>query len=203
MGILFLKEEMIMAHLEKMIRARRSCRDYTEEPLDRKSIGALIDQAVWVPNGSNRQPWSFVVVTDRSLMKHFSDLAKEGWLKTIDKNPYMKPYEEELKNPDNNVFYNAPSLVIIYGNAESYWYVYDCTMVAYNLILLAEESGLGSCWIGSAHNIFDDPSVKSEFGLSENWRLVAPIVLGHPAGTATGVNPRQPVTVRYFDGTEG
>jgi len=184
-----------------MIRHRRSCRTYTEEPLSEEVIRSLIDNAVWVPNGSNNQPWRFVVITDKALMKHYSDLAKGDWLDNLTDTPHMQQYEQFMRDPDYNIFYNAPALIIVYGNRESYWYTYDCSMVAYNISLLAEESGLGSCWIGLAHNIFSKREIKADFGLTEEFELVSPLILGRPTASYPGPEvPRKPFILNFYHG---
>jgi nitroreductase len=190
-----------MNSFRDMIRRRRSCRAYTDELLSEEAIRDLLNQAVWVPSGSNNQPWRFVVITDKALMERYSDAAKRDWLRKLDESPHMQQYEEFIKDPDYNIFYHAPALIIIYGNTDSFWYVYDCSMVAYNLHLLAEESGLGACWIGFAHNIFSAEETKSELGIPGGYELVAPVIIGHPA--KSGVVPevsRKPFVTNFFNG---
>ncbi len=170
-----------MDSIRTITRRRTTCRDFSDEIPSREKIAGLIHDAVWVPSGSNNQPWRFVVVTDRSRLKGYSDAAKRSMLENLATLPHIRQYEKTLGNPDYNIFYNAPVLVIVYGNSESYWHVYDCSMVAYNLHLLAEEDGLGCCWIGFAHTIFSDPEVMRELGVPEKYRLVAPLILGYPA----------------------
>jgi nitroreductase len=134
-------------------------------------------------------------------MKEYSDAAKKMWLDNLADFPHMLQYEKAIRDPGYNVFYNAPALVIIYGNRESYWHVYDCSMVALNLHLLAEEQGLGCCWIGFAHNVFADPAVKKELGIPENYQLVAPLILGHPAKeekVAENPNKRKPFQISFL-----
>ena len=45
------------------IRARRSMRHYTGQPVDRVTIDAILDAATHAPSAHNRQPWRFAVVT--------------------------------------------------------------------------------------------------------------------------------------------
>ena len=189
-----------MSTIRTITQKRVSCRNFTDEALPKETIVGLIRDAVWVPSGSNNQPWRFVVLTDKAKMKAYSDAAKQNWLENLATCPYMQQYEEYLKDPDYNVFYNAPALVIIYGDSQSHWHVYDCSMVAYNLHLLAEEDGLGCCWIGFAHNIFADPAVKKELGVPAEYQLVAPVILGHPASkSALEQNPnrRKPFDITF------
>ena len=187
-----------MDTIETITRRRTTCRNFTAEMLSREKIIKLINNAVWVPSGSNNQPWRFVVITDMAKMKAYSDAAKKNWLENLANSPHMQQYENSIRNPEYNIFYNAPALVIVYGNSESYWHTYDCSMVAYNLHLLAEEEGLGCCWVGFAHNIFADPSVKKELGIPEEYQLVAPVILGHPASKNTvreNTNKRKPFDI--------
>ncbi len=192
-----------MDAIGNIIKRRRSCRAFTDEPIGRERLTEFINDAVWVPSGSNNQPWRFVVITDKALMKRYSDAAKVDWLRRLDEAPHMRQYEQFIEDPQYNIFYNAPVIIVIYGDTDSYWYVYDCSMVAYNLHLLAEESGLGCCWIGFAHNVFSDPAVKGELGVSANYELVAPLILGYPAQKQRiGQNPngRKPFEVACIGG---
>ncbi len=190
-----------MQTFASLIKSRITCRKFSDQPLAKEDITHLIDTAVWVPSGSNNQPWHFVVVTDRDKLQAYSDAAKAAWLATLEDNPHMQQYEEFIRDPNYNIFYNAPALVIVYGNRESYWHVYDCSMVAYNLHLLAEEKGLGCCWIGFAHNILAEPAVKRGLGVPEQYELVAPVILGHPAQARTAVcnpNPRKNFMISWL-----
>jgi nitroreductase len=190
-----------METIKTITRRRRSCRNFTDEALPQEKITELIDAAVWVPSGSNLQPWRFVVVTGRARLKEYSDAAKRMWLENLDRFPQVRQYEKALRDPGFNIFYNASTLIIIYGDSNSYWHVHDCSMVALNLSLLAEEEGLGCCWIGEAHNIFADPKVKKELGVPENYHLVAPLILGHPATPRTAQenpNKRKPFEIKFL-----
>ncbi|CQR70983.1 Coenzyme F420:L-glutamate ligase [Sporomusa ovata DSM 2662] len=189
-----------MEMIRTLSRRRTSCRNFTDEVLPKEKLTELINNSVWVPSGSNNQPWRFVVITDKAKIKAYSDAAKKMWLENLPTSPHMQQYEKTFRDPTANIFYNASSIIIIYGNTESYWYIYDCSMVAGNLHLLAEEEELGCCWIGEAHNIFADPIVKKELGVPENYALVAPLIIGHPAGKKSvteSSNKRKPFKIIF------
>ena len=193
-----------MKDIREVIKSRRSCRSYSPEALSRGQIEALIADAVWAPSGSNNQPWRFVVIQDRERLKRYSDTAKKQSLEALRQGPaptaQMKMYENFLTDPNSNIFYNASTLVVIYGDNSSRWHVYDCSMVAQNLMLLAAADGLGSCWIGFAHNILSSDAVKQELGVPAEYGLVAPIILGHWAqdGPRPEV-PRKSFTTSFVD----
>lgn len=190
-----------MQTFESLITKRVTCRNFSNQALTRQEIKTLIDAAIWVPSGSNNQPWHFVVITDRDKLRSYSEAAKTAWLATLEDHPHMQQYEEYIRDPKYNIFYNAPALVIVYGNRESCWHVYDCSMVAYNLHLLAEDQGLGCCWVGFAHNVLAEPAVKRGLGVPEQYDLVAPVILGHPAqekSSSRNLNPRKHFAINWF-----
>lgn len=190
-----------MDSIRTITRRRTTCRNFADTPLTREQLTGLINDAVWVPSGSNDQPWRFVVITDRAKLKAYSDAAKKMWQENLPDCPHMQQYEKAIRDPAYNIFYNAPALVIVYGNSQSHWYAYDCSMVALNLHLLAEEDGLGCCWIGFAHNVFADPAVKAELGVPAAYRLVAPLILGYPAvkrERTENPNTRKPFEISFI-----
>lgn len=48
---------------------RRSVREFSDRPISRELIETLIRTAGTAPSGANRQPWRFVIVTDRELKR--------------------------------------------------------------------------------------------------------------------------------------
>lgn len=180
-------------NLQQIITGRRSVRSYEDRPLSEEIIKELIVLGIHAPTGSNMQPWAFVVVEDKELMRRWSDQTKEILLGQMDKNPYLQQYRGVLSNKEFNIFYNAPCLLLIYGNTVSPNHVFDCSMAAQNIMLAAYEKGLGSCWIGFAMTLGNSPQFKEMLGVPEQFRLVAPLVLGYPKGTWPAIPRKEPV----------
>jgi nitroreductase len=59
-----------------VLRQRRSVRDFSDRPVDRSLIDAVVGCAASAPSGANKQPWTFVCVGDPEL-KHRIRLAAE------------------------------------------------------------------------------------------------------------------------------
>ena len=59
-----------------VIFSRRSVRAYTNEPLDKATVRALLDAAVQAPTALHAEPWAFVVIQDTNILKRCSDAAK-------------------------------------------------------------------------------------------------------------------------------
>ena len=188
-----------MRSIREIIRSRRSCRAYLPDPLPREVIDRLIADAVWSPSGSNQQPWLFAVIQGKEALKRYSDKAKKGLLDRLEELPHLRRYEKDLSDPAFNIFYDAPALVVVYGDRSSRWRVNDCTMVAYNLMLLAEDEGLGTCWIGFSHDLLDLDQVKQDLGVPQQYELVAALLLGRPDPGKAGTAPeRKAFTTRFI-----
>lgn len=174
--------------LTEAIRLRRSVRKYKSDRIPEQVIKELVELAAWAPSGSNGQPWIFVVVENREYLQNLSDRAKTFLLERIKAAPALERYQGVLSNPQFNIFYDAPTLVLICGDTNAHTFRNDCSMAAQNLMLSAWERGVGSCWIGFATGIGNAPDVKRELKIPEEYELVAPIVLGYPDGpTEKGV----------------
>ncbi|MBF7084435.1 nitroreductase family protein [Desulfallas sp. Bu1-1] len=180
-------------NLKEIITGRRSVRSYEEKPLSEEIIKNLIAMGIHAPSGSNMQPWAFVVIEDKEFMREWSDRTKEVLLGQMESNAYLQQYKGLMENKNFNIFYDAPCLLLIYGDTKSPNHVFDCSMAAQNIMLSAYEMGLGSCWIGFAMTLGNSPEIKNKLGVPENYRLVAPLVLGYPRGTWPPIPRREPV----------
>jgi len=166
--------------VEQAIYGRRAVRDYTAEPVDNATLRVLVEAAVQAPSAVNQQPWMFSIVQDKSALARISRDAKAFMLKKTPAALLSHHFEELLGNPAFNIFYNAPALIVISALAESDWAVEDCALAAENLMLAATAAGLGSCWIGFAQGWLATPEGKAVLELPDNYRPIAPIIVGHP-----------------------
>ena len=62
-----------------------------------------------------------------------------------------------------------------------------------NLMLLAEEQGIGTCWIGFAEALFDDPEFKQGHKVPANFKLVATLSMGFRKHETKPCERRAPV----------
>ncbi len=183
--------------LEQIIKGRRSVRAYEDRPVPEEVIKELITLGTWAPTASRMQPWAFVVIEDREFMREWSDRAKELLLGQMENNKYLQQYRALMENKEFNIFYNAPCLILIYGNPVSPNHVIDCTLAAQNIMLAAYEKGMGTCWIGFAMQTGNMPEMKQKLGVPENYRLVAPLVLGYPRGEWPPVPRKEPLILNW------
>ena len=174
-----------------VIAARRAVRSYASDTLDRTTIHTLLDAAVRAPTAMHLEPWAFVIVQDRALLRRYSERAK------------MLLREEApagggahapgmLADPAFNIFYDAGTLIVICGRPVGSFVVADCWLAAENLMLAATGLGLGTCCIGFAVPLLNNPDVKQELGIPQEVTAVAPIIVGIPRGETPATTRKPP-----------
>ena len=177
--------------LEEAIFNRRSVREYTAEAIDDATIKSLIAAAVQAPNAVNEQPWTFTVGRDRRVLEQLSRAAKLHMLAT--RSPQeIEVFRSELEDPQFEIFYHAPALIVISGRGAGPWITEDCALAAENLMLAAYAEQLGTCWIGFAQAYLNTAEGKAAVGIPEAWIPVAPIIVGRPQHASGSVSRKDP-----------
>lgn len=100
-------------NLSQAIYSRRSAREFTTESVEELTLRRLIDCAIQAPSAVNEQPWSFAVIRDKALLRRISTEAKAHMLAAPPTGPSSPHFQELLKNPKFDIFYDAPALIVI------------------------------------------------------------------------------------------
>ena len=132
-----------------LLKARRSVRAFTAEPLPVPTLRALLEAAMAAPSACASDPWEFVVVT-----------APETLAQLRDKLLFAR--------------YVAPAAIVVCGNvavannsvARHYW-VQDCAAALENLLIAATGLGLGAVWIGLYPMEAPQAAVRAILGIPE------------------------------------
>ncbi len=175
------------------IEQRRSIRTYTERPVEKEVLERLVALAVKAPTGSGMEPWGFVVLQNKKEIDELSESIKKKVLEHLDDYPQLRQYESWLRKKHYHIFYHADTVLVIYGDKTSYWDVYDCSLVAGNFMLAAENEGIGCCWIGFAEALFNDEDFKKAHGVPENFHLVSTISMGYAKVAVPPCTRKDPV----------
>lgn len=170
-----------MTEYIELLKKRRSIRDFEDKEVPLEIVTEIIKESCLAPSSANEQPWRFIIVNNMNMIKSLSDDSKKNLIAYIEMNPDapIKRYESALRNPDFNVFYNAPCLVLIVGSKQIRSLDVDCALAACYFMFAASHRGLGTCWIGLGTNV-RDPELFKLIGLPEDYRIVAPLILGYP-----------------------
>ncbi len=163
--------------LDQCIKGRRSVRAYTDEAVSKQQIEAVLEAGTWAPTGMNRQPWSFLVIEDKNLIKYVSDETK------LLVQQMMPPLAKQFATENDIVCYNAPVLILICAEKDEQWgniNLLDSVLAAQNMFLKAYELGLGSCYMGFVNFLNNKPEALKKIGVPDNCALQVPFILGHP-----------------------
>jgi nitroreductase len=167
----------------ELLRKRRSVRDFEDKEVSLDTLMQIINESCLAPSSSNRQPWHFIIITNKDVIKRLSDESKRNLLVDLERNPASPSsnYEAILRDKQFNVFYNAPCLVFIAGPKDLLSVQVDCALAASYFMFSACARGLGTCWIGLGRFI-KDKELLDLIGMPEGDQIVAPVIMGYPKG---------------------
>ncbi len=128
----------------EFIMKRRSIRRYLEKPVSDKELHMILEAGRWAPSGSNRQPWEFIVIKNREIMRQIFVNTKKFALplRTAQLGIGIVAKISEY----STISMTDGSLEIQEIKEES---LTDCALAAMNMILMAWSLDIGSCCIGS------------------------------------------------------
>ncbi|HOD13801.1 MAG TPA: nitroreductase family protein [Spirochaetota bacterium] len=186
---------------DELLKNRRSVRMYTDRMVNTGVLKDIIRESTLAPSSGNSQPWKFVIVNDRAMMKRVSDESKKNLVARIEANPadYIKRYEQALRNEEYNVFYNAPALIILAGPRDYRNLLIDCALCAAYIMNASVSRGLGTCWVNLGSDIRDQ-ALLGELGITPDLAIVAPIILGYPRDIPAAPKREEPVILKVIEG---
>lgn len=175
------------------VRRRRTVRDFDTAPVQRAVIEQCLLAAGSAPNGANRQPWHFVVVTKPKLKRQIREAAEREerefyahrappeWLEAI------APLGT---GPDKPFLEHAPVLIAIFGQSWSplpdgrqakNYYVTESVGIATGILITAlHHAGLATL----THTPSPMGFLNELCGRPENERPFLLLVVGYPAADA-------------------
>lgn len=151
------------------ILTRTSVRSYQDKPVEEDKILNMLKAGMAAPTAMNKQPWHFVVVTD-----------KEQLIKLSEANPYAAMAEK------------APLAIVVCGDmrkaieggGRDFW-IQDASAATQNILLAAHSMGLGAVWTGSYPSEEICQSVAQILSLPSYIIPLNTIVIGYPAGESS------------------
>jgi len=186
-----LQSEPLIPVMEAIYK-RRAVRSYKAQAVDPETVKLLLAAAVQAPTAIHEEPWSFLVIQDRDLLREISESAKS----LIDSET-RKHLGHHFTEPDFNIFYNAGTLIVIYGKPYGPFVVADCWLAAENLMLAAYAHGLATCVIGLAVQALNTPEWKRKLGVPQDYTAYAPLILGVPEGKTAPVPRKEPDIIAW------
>lgn len=143
------------------ILTRKSIRKYKDIEVSDEIVEDLLRAAMAAPSAGNEQPWEFIVLRDKEIMRKITE---------------FHPYSRMLLNTD--------VAIIVCGDEakekfKGYW-VQDCSAASENILLAAEDKGLGAVWLGVYPLEDRVSSLKKVLNLPESVIPLSIIPVGYP-----------------------
>lgn len=164
--------------LWEAIITRRSIRKFKSTPIPSELIEKLLRAGMQAPSARNKQPWHFVIVTERDL---------------LDKISVVHPYAYMLKE--------APLGILICGDKNLEitveYIVQDCSAATQNMLLAAHDFGLGAVWLGIYPREPRIKALRKLLNLPENIIPISMIAVGYPDEIKSPEDRFKPDRVHY------
>jgi len=178
------------------ILARRSVRKYSDEQIKENELDLIIKAGLFAPSGCNAQPWHFTVVQNKELIKNLNIDAKKELLKAEN-----ETFRTLAANEDFDIFYNAPTIIVISGEKNAPVPQTDCAAATENMLLAAESLNIGTCWIGLVGYLFRSNNAEKYIKLlkiPQGYEPYYAITLGYKVEETQQAPPRKENTVNYI-----
>jgi nitroreductase len=173
--------------LGEVIGTQRSIRRFRPDPLAAEDLHVLMAAAVRAPNGGNRQPTRFLVLTERDRIRRFGALYREAWWakrrdegrpwRTRDEIPLAEAVSRSAARLADEM-QDAPCIVLALslgpGQASS------VLPAVQNLMLAARALGIGSVPTTLHPDVTE--RVRALLGIPREAELHLCIPLGYPRG---------------------
>lgn len=171
-----------MKTLDELIRERRSIRKYSDKPVEKEKIAAILEAARLSPSACNAQPWRIAAVHDKAKVKEVITKGLGG-----------------LVVP-NNWAKSAPAVIVVCSETKLFthsvaekvknvqWHLIDIGICMEHMALKAVDLGLGTCYIGW----FNAKEIKKALDLPFSWKVECLLTLGYPQEIPEAT-PRRPL----------
>ena len=175
---------------------RRSVRVYSEEQVNQADLDTIIKAGLYAPSACNMQPWHFTVIQNKELIETLGLESKKEFL-----NSENELFRKMAENEKYNIFYHAPTIIVISGEKKAEMPQVDCALATQNISIAAESLGLGTCIIGLIAFLFQSARVDKfieKLEIPEGYEPYYAITIGHKKLPDLKPAPRRENTVSYI-----
>ncbi len=149
------------------VRTVLAVRQFQDKPVPKEVVNQIVESAHLTASSINGQPWHFIVVQDKEMLKQLGAHARSG--------PYIA---------------QAP-LAIVVGTEPSPYGLSDTSRAIQSMILTAWAQGVGSNWVGFSGGL---KQINPLLGAPPEIDIVAILPFGYPVSSiGKGKKKRKPI----------
>ena len=162
------------------IMSRKSVRKFDSRTVSAETIETILKAGMAAPSAMNKQPWKFVVVQDKQMLKTIADSMPN--IRTA----------------------TAPMAIIVCGDmsktldgvAREFW-VQDCSAATQNILLATHSMGLGAVWNGLYPDLPRCKFISNLLQMDNRYIPLCVVPIGYPAENPEVKNKWKPENVIY------
>jgi nitroreductase len=156
------------SNILNIIKIRRSVRSFDDRPIEKEKMELILEAARLAPSSCNSQPWRFVVVNDKVLLKKIAKAQPLG----PNVNKFLESAGVIIACVDEpKLFIHKAADMVNRDNQRI-----DVGIAMEHMVLVAAELGIGSCWIGW----FSEKKVKELLRIPKKKTISVLLALGYP-----------------------
>jgi len=141
------------------IKTRRSIREYLDKDISKDILEKIVDAGHFAATARNIQPWNFVIVTDKKILREIASLA------------------------ENARFLAQAAACIAVFCEDTKYYLEDASAATENMLLAASALGVGSCWVAGDKKPYCS-KVGDLVAAPGPLKLASIVALGYPKSAA-------------------
>ncbi len=163
------------------IMSRVSIRHFTNENVTEKDIETLLRAAMAAPSAGNKQPWTFVVITDKDILTKMGDEVTT-WT--------------PVKHAQAAIVVCGDLHNTFPGEGTDYW-IEDTSAATENILLAAHALDLGAVWLGCYPLSERTGFVGQLLGLPTHIIPMAIVAVGHPETLTPAKDKFKPENIHH------
>ncbi|MFX1566821.1 MAG: nitroreductase family protein [Promethearchaeota archaeon] len=208
--------------LIKIIRARRSIRNFKEKNLSKEDIKAVLEAMRYAPTSHNMQQVYYIIITDPKkieklkqeairLVKFYRKIIKYSFffklflpknVKEVIFDPSIKEGMDDMIKQFGEgkdvIFHSAPVIIITYAPSMGPTTCLDSAIALTHGMFAAQARDLGTCCIGFSHEALRRYKQNNKWlNIPKNMEVTGVLILGHPDGQYLRAPPRKSVKLQW------
>jgi nitroreductase len=145
------RKEVLMEAFDS-VRTVLAVRSFQDKALPEDAVKKIVEAARLTASARNSQPWHFIVVEDRGMLKQLGAVAPNGH------------------------YIAQAALAVVVAIEKSPYAVSDASRAIQSMILTAWSAGIGSNWVG----FMGLDSVRALLGIPDTLDVLAIVPFGYP-----------------------
>lgn len=173
-----------MNHVLENIITRNSVRSFTDKKISRENLDLILKAAIYAPSGMNKQTWQFTVIQNKDKIQELA-----------------KAVQKSLNRDSGYNFYDPDTIILLSNDKENTNGLADCSCAMQNIFLMANELGIGSCWINQLKTICDETAIRkllNSYDIPKNHIVWGIAALGY-AITPNVVKDKKENVIKFVD----